>query len=81
MTTELDAAARVRQGDIDVNVVPGTVDLVDVNHSHEAKHLRSQEDIILVPTPSDDPDDPLNWSPRRLVLTLDIYSMLPAHAV
>ncbi|KAJ3548378.1 hypothetical protein NM208_g1037 [Fusarium decemcellulare] len=27
-------------------------------------------DIVLVPAPSDDPDDPLNWSPRRKTLFL-----------
>lgn len=43
---------------IDYSVVPGTGFLVD-----------SQKDkiheVILIPTPSDDPNDPLNWSPNR----------------
>lgn len=39
--------------------------LVDLDHVMLKKHSGSKPDIVLVPTPSDDPDDPLNWSPRR----------------
>lgn len=28
-----------------------------------------QQDIVLVPTPSQDPNDPLNWTPRRKMLS------------
>jgi hypothetical protein len=44
--------------------VPGTVHLVDLDHSIHARHA-GNGDIILDPAPSSDPDDPLNWSPRR----------------
>lgn len=47
---------------IDDSVVPGTVHLVDLNQTSHAQHSRSKQDIILVPTPSHDPDDPLNVS-------------------
>lgn len=43
--------------------IPGTVELIDVNH-HSAKRHRGK-DVILVPQPSEHPDDPLNWSFTR----------------
>lgn len=42
---------------IDYSVVPGTGFLVD--------QTKSKNDVILIPTPSDDPNDPLNWSRGR----------------
>ncbi|KAJ9296688.1 hypothetical protein DTO271G3_4887 [Paecilomyces variotii] len=39
---------------------------------------KGDQDIILVPTPSDDPDDPLNWSPRRKLLSticVNVYTL------
>ncbi|KLU82963.1 hypothetical protein MAPG_02030 [Magnaporthiopsis poae ATCC 64411] len=52
--------------------VPGTVRLVDVNGSGEGAHDRSNADIVLVPRPSADPNDPLNWSPRRKLTTVSM---------
>ncbi|MCJ1237189.1 hypothetical protein MMC14_005174 [Varicellaria rhodocarpa] len=50
--------------------IPGTVHLVDLEGTLRAKHASGgQRDIVLVPAPSDDPDDPLNWSPRRKMLS------------
>lgn len=44
----------------DINV-PGTVHLVDLEGTLSAKHAKGGgRDIVLVPTPSNDPDDPLN---------------------
>src|SRR5882757_6112957 len=41
-----------------------------------AKHAsKGQRDIVLVPTPSNDPDDPLNWSPRRKLLSTSCMCM------
>lgn len=51
-----------------VDTVPGTVHLVDLEHTIHARHAADKE-IVLVPTPSDDPDDPLNWSPRRKIMS------------
>jgi MFS family permease len=48
------------------NVVPGTIYLVDNN----------QDEIVLNPKPSSDPEDPLNWSPwrkQRAILMVYIY--------
>lgn len=48
---------------LDFNAVPGTTHLVDteVVQSDEKLH----REIVLIPTPSDDPNDPLNWSKKR----------------
>ncbi len=48
--------------------VPGTVRLVDVGeHAHNGT---GKADIVLVPRPSADPEDPLNWSRNRKMLAL-----------
>ncbi|KAI2465777.1 putative MFS transporter [Annulohypoxylon bovei var. microspora] len=57
-------------GDIDESLVPGTVHLVDLEHTMATRHAKGHTDIVLVPTPSADPDDPLNWAPRRKYLAL-----------
>lgn len=50
--------------------IPGTVHLVDLEGTMHTRHADGgQRDIVLVPTPSDDPDDPLNWTPRRKLLS------------
>lgn len=46
--------------------IPGTVHLVDLEHTLETRHVSG--DIVLVPVPSNDPDDPLNWSPKRKII-------------
>ncbi|CUM65861.1 uncharacterized protein PRCAT00003510001 [Priceomyces carsonii] len=78
-----------------VDEVPGTTKLVEMDplalEMHGSKNKR--DDVILVPTPSDDPNDPLNWSRKRKYMhmfclvvyvfsvgipTTSIYSVLPA---
>lgn len=44
---------------------PGTVYLVDHGHHVHSQHAKADAEIVLVPAPSDDSDDPLNWTPRR----------------
>lgn len=51
------------EGGIDFNAVPGTSHLVNLNASKE-------DEIVLIPTPSDDPNDPLNWSYRRKMMQM-----------
>ncbi|KAK5047349.1 hypothetical protein LTR84_006872 [Exophiala bonariae] len=52
--------------DSHVEFVPGTVHLVDLLGNMHSKHARgAQADVVLVPSPSNDPDDPLNWSRWR----------------
>ena len=60
--------------------IPGTIQLVDVDHTVEARHA-GNGDIVLQPTPSNHPDDPLNWTPRRKLLALicpNLYVMQDA---
>jgi MFS family permease len=53
--------------------VPGTVYLVDVNgQATSVLHDASHKDIVLVPRPSSDPNDPLNWTPRRKLLAVSM---------
>lgn len=52
--------------EVDVEHIPGTVHLVDLEGTMRAAHASgAQRDVVLVPSPSADPDDPLNWTPRR----------------
>ncbi|KAH7143559.1 major facilitator superfamily domain-containing protein [Dactylonectria macrodidyma] len=47
--------------------VPGTVQLVDTKGTLNVKHGKDHHDIVLVPQPSDHPDDPLRWTqPRKM---------------
>lgn len=53
--------------------VPGTVRLVDIaSQATSALHDASHRDIILVPQPSTDPNDPLNWTDRRKHLAVSM---------
>ncbi|KAH8787648.1 major facilitator superfamily transporter [Hyaloscypha finlandica] len=47
---------------------PGTVHLIDATGELHVKHSEAAHDIVLVPLPSDDPEDPLNWSRKRKLL-------------
>ncbi|CAL5867795.1 uncharacterized protein PFLUO_LOCUS2016 [Penicillium psychrofluorescens] len=62
---------------LDHFAIPGTVTLVDVDHVMAARHLDHgrDHDIVLIPSPSNDPDDPLNWSRRRKLLSTVCVSM------
>ncbi|KAH6628974.1 serine/threonine kinase 16 [Boeremia exigua] len=60
----------------DQQAIPGTVHLVDIDGSFQAKHAGGNlRDIVLVPAPSNDPDDPLNWSKGRKLLSVVCMSM------
>ncbi|KAJ5291086.1 hypothetical protein N7478_000337 [Penicillium angulare] len=64
---------------VDSSAIPGTVTLVDVQHVLHTRHLdHGDGDIVLIPTPSGDPDDPLNWSPSRKLLStisVSVYTL------
>ena len=66
-----------RHGHLDETAIPGTVHLVDLEGTIRAKHASGAQlkDVVLVPAPSADPDDPLNWSPRRKWLSTASQSM------
>ncbi|EXJ67835.1 uncharacterized protein A1O5_09181 [Cladophialophora psammophila CBS 110553] len=48
--------------------IPGTVQLTDADGRINVKHA-GNTDVILIPTPTDDPEDPLNWTPRQKALS------------
>ena len=53
--------------------VPGTIYLVDVaGQATSALHDASHKDVVLVPRPSSDPEDPLNWTDRRKLLAVSM---------
>jgi hypothetical protein len=52
----------------DVDTVPGAVLLIESEHILRSRHGGKNKEIILVPAPANDPDDPLNWVPRRRIL-------------
>ncbi|KAL1297653.1 hypothetical protein AAFC00_006208 [Neodothiora populina] len=54
---------------------PGTVRLVDLDHELNVKHSDRAQDIVLVPTPSDDPEDPLNWTRKRKLVHVSCVVM------
>ncbi|KAH7215276.1 major facilitator superfamily domain-containing protein [Fusarium oxysporum] len=67
MPTQSQTTANVAD---QIEVIPGTVHLVDAQGSMDSQHAKGAEhDIVLVPVPSAHPDDPLNWSPRRKYLS------------
>lgn len=58
--------------------IPGTIQLVDIEGKLDVRHEEG-DDIVLVPQPTDDPEDPLNWSKWRkrkvaLCLMLAVFS-------
>lgn len=55
--------------------IPGTFTLLDLEHVMSAQHAKGNSDIVLIPAPSTDPNDPLNWSPRRKLLSTVCTSM------
>ncbi|KAF7595834.1 hypothetical protein BBP40_004646 [Aspergillus hancockii] len=65
--------------DVDRHAIPGTFTLVDLEHTLATRHLdRGDSDIVLVPQPSDDPEDPLNWAPGRKTLSticVSVYTL------
>ena len=69
MTGAINTSTYVN-GYLDTEAVPGTVHLVDLEGIIRAKHAKGGlSDVVLVPAPSNDPDDPLNWSPMRKMLS------------
>lgn len=69
----------LRNGHLDEDAIPGTVHLVDLEGTIRAKHSAAHKDVVLVPAPSADPDDPLNWSPQRKLLStvsLSVYTLM-----
>ena len=68
MTAQVDAAALQVQPDVKSDVKPDVeeVSVEKTRKHHTLGHVRLRHhetnEIILIPTPSNDPNDPLNWS-------------------
>ncbi|KAK1625556.1 major facilitator superfamily transporter [Colletotrichum phormii] len=68
---------------------PGTTRLIDVDGSVISKHASGSDeaDIVLIPRPSEDPEDPLNWTKKRkwlatsCVLMYTVMIAIPSSAV
>ncbi|KAH0832878.1 major facilitator superfamily domain-containing protein [Lanmaoa asiatica] len=56
--------------DIDDTAIPGSVYLVDVQERVTAVHANKDSSIVLSPTPSNDVNDPLNWTRRRKMIQM-----------
>ena len=50
--------------------VPGTVQLVDTEGVLNVKHGKGESNIVLVPQPTSDPNDPLSWTPKRKTIAI-----------
>jgi hypothetical protein len=50
--------------------VPGTVQLIDTEGNLHVEHGTGHKEIVLVPQPTDDPNDPLRWGKNRKTITL-----------
>ena len=63
---------------LDTSVIPGTVHLVDladtlyIKHGSEGGH----KDIVLLPQPTKEYDDPLNWSRARKLLSANVLLLV-----
>lgn len=66
-----------------IDQIPGTVYLVDKSRGGGAAGgSGSKQDIILVPQPSSDPEDPLNWSlPRKLRAITMVYIFIIGNGI
>ncbi|EGU72231.1 hypothetical protein FOXB_17258 [Fusarium oxysporum f. sp. conglutinans Fo5176] len=49
--------------DLRIEIIPGTEVMVDLGDDEEIAKSQGHHHVVLVPQPSDDPHDPLNWSP------------------
>lgn len=63
---------------------PGTVRLIDTSGHESSKHAegKGQKDVLLVPHPSEDPEDPLNWTFKRKLLATScivVYTVAAAY--
>lgn len=73
--------AENHHGHLDTRLIPGTIHLVDLEGVMRGQHASASRlhDVVLIPSPSSDPDDPLNWSPRRKMLSttcMSVYTLM-----
>ncbi|CAJ2502185.1 Uu.00g095790.m01.CDS01 [Anthostomella pinea] len=70
-----ESALRELEDVLHTKLYPGTEIMKDVGTHHFVKSGRGNSNV-LVPQPSDDPHDPLNWSPMWKAITLTCATML-----
>jgi hypothetical protein len=58
-STDIVQERRELEAELHTEILPGTEVMADVGSHHFVKGAHRQ---VLVPQPSDDPNDPLNWS-------------------
>ena len=63
---------------LDTGVIPGTTHLVDLAGTLNIKHDSEggHKDVVLLPQPSKDFDDPLNWSRWRKLLAANVLLLV-----
>lgn len=66
--TMFTSAAEEAQSRLHVEIIPGTEILTDLEDTHFIRGGR--QGVVLVPQPTVDPHDPLNWSPFWKYITL-----------
>ncbi|KAI1635377.1 major facilitator superfamily domain-containing protein [Biscogniauxia mediterranea] len=66
-------AIRELEGVLNTRIYPGTEIMKDIGTHHFVKSGRAD---VLVPQPSDDPHDPLNWSPKWKTITMICATVL-----
>jgi len=75
MDQNLDARAlRELEEELHTEILPGTEIMVDVGTHHFVKGAGKQQ--VLVPQPSDDEHDPLNWSRKWKIITMTVATMV-----
>ncbi|KAI1496328.1 major facilitator superfamily domain-containing protein [Biscogniauxia marginata] len=66
-------AIRELEGVLDTKLYPGTEIMKDIGTHH---FVKSGDSNVLIPQPSDDPHDPLNWSPMWKTITMICATVL-----
>ncbi|KAI1848466.1 hypothetical protein JX265_008752 [Neoarthrinium moseri] len=61
---------------LNTKIYPGTEILKDVGNYHFVKNGGGNDSRVLVPQPTDDPHDPLNWSPMWKGIAMGCATML-----
>ncbi|KAH9907047.1 major facilitator superfamily domain-containing protein [Xylariomycetidae sp. FL2044] len=71
-----DKAVRELEEALDIKIYPGTEIMKDIGSHHFVKSGGHESSNVLVPQPSNDPHDPLNWSPLWKTITLTCAAVM-----
>lgn len=70
-----EQAVRELEEVLHTKIYPGTEIMKDVGTHHFVKAGQGSSNV-LVPQPSDDPNDPLNWSPKWKAIAMFVATMM-----